>query len=96
MRKLFLSAGHSLNESGAVTNNFKEANLTIELRDLIAAEIKKINSLAYIKLDSDTMSLKGYISELNKQVVSNDIIVDLMQQVLKLLYLFVLPLKSMY
>jgi N-acetylmuramoyl-L-alanine amidase len=43
MRKLFLSAGHSLNETGAIANNFKEADLTIDLRNLIAQEIRLLN-----------------------------------------------------
>ena len=77
MRKLFLSAGHSLNETGAIANNFKEADLTIDLRNLIAQEIRRLNSLAYVQLDSDKMSLRTYVAELSKKISPNDIIIDI-------------------
>ena len=35
MRKIFVTAGHNRNDAGAVHNGVKEADLTMELRDLI-------------------------------------------------------------
>lgn len=42
MKKLFLSAGHGGTDVGPVGNGYREADLTIELRDLITKHLKRL------------------------------------------------------
>ena len=56
---IFLSAGHHNKDAGAVANGFKESELTKELRDLIASEIKRIGGS--VMLDNDNETLSEYI-----------------------------------
>ncbi len=63
---IFLSAGHFLQDPGAVANGSQENQLTIELRDLV---VKHLISLGQVpgknfKIDSDDWDLKTYISKL--------------------------------
>lgn len=41
--KVLISAGHSDTDKGSIANNYKEADLTLELRDLIIKNLKKLN-----------------------------------------------------
>lgn len=65
---IFLSAGHHLNDSGAVANGFKEADLTIEIRGLITKELDA-KGYKYI-LDRDTETLSQYISRIKPSIGS--------------------------
>ena len=48
MRTIFLSAGHGGNDVGAVGNGYKEADLTIELRDLTLKYLKQLGAKVVI------------------------------------------------
>jgi N-acetylmuramoyl-L-alanine amidase len=43
MKTLIIGAGHGGNDSGAVGSGFKERDLTIEFRNLLVAELKKLS-----------------------------------------------------
>lgn len=70
---IFLSAGHHLKDAGAVANGFKEADLTIELRGLIAKELDA-KGYKYI-LDDDRETLTQYINRIKPG--SGSVICDL-------------------
>lgn len=73
--KLFIIAGHSLNDSGAVANGYKESQLTMELRGLIA---KHIDSFTFdVHLDNDSKSLSEVIRWVNNNSDANDLLIDL-------------------
>lgn len=63
-----ISAGHHSKHSvkpdpGAVGNGYKEGDLTIELRDLVCAELDRLG-VAYVK-DSDQETLGQYLKRIN-------------------------------
>ncbi len=64
MLKSFVSAGHHKNDSGAVNKelNLKEADLTIEFRDMVIAELEKLGA-TYTK-DKDDETLGQYLSRI--------------------------------
>ncbi len=61
---IFISAGHNpkgiKTDPGAVANGYREADLTIEIRDLVCAELDRLG-VKYIK-DLDTETLGQYLS----------------------------------
>ena len=60
---IYLSAGHFFGDPGAINaTGVKEADLTMELRSLIAAELTKLG--ASFVLDKDTENLSQYISRI--------------------------------
>lgn len=59
---IYLSAGHHLNDAGAVSNGFKESLLCIELRDLIKVELDKAG-YTYIS-DRDYETLTTYLNRI--------------------------------
>lgn len=78
MNKIYLIAGHNSRDSGAIalhkeTGTIKESDLTIELRNLIKSYIRYES----IVTDNDNNSLVDVIKEVNKNITSNDILVDL-------------------
>ena len=66
---IFLSAGHNSKSTsvkqdpGAIGNGYKEGDLTIEFRDLVAHELD-ILSAKYVK-DSDDETLQQYVNRIN-------------------------------
>lgn len=68
--KIYLCAGHHKNDTGAVCGQWKEADLTIELRDLIAQKISVIK-------DNDFQTLAQLVKELVNNSKMNDVICDL-------------------
>lgn len=76
MRKIFLLAGHHLNDSGAVGNGYKENNLTIELRGLVTSAVRRIFPEGQIVNDSDGDTLATVISRVNKVVSTDDILIE--------------------
>lgn len=66
---IFLSAGHNSKsitvkqDPGAIGNGYKEGDLTIEFRDLVAHELDLLG-IKYIK-DSDDESLQQYVNRIN-------------------------------
>jgi N-acetylmuramoyl-L-alanine amidase len=75
MRKLFLIAGHGGTDPGASGNGYLEKNLTIELRKLIDAELKKIGITAIV--DSDENYLAHTMRWLRGKFGSKDVILDI-------------------
>jgi N-acetylmuramoyl-L-alanine amidase len=59
---IYLSAGHHLGDSGAVSNSYKESQLCIELRDLVKIELDKAG-YAYIS-DKDYETLSAYLNRI--------------------------------
>lgn len=72
---IFLSAGHHLGDSGAVSGQNKESQLTIELRELVDQELKAKN-FQTIK-DKDTETLSQYISRISKSVGTGSVVCEL-------------------
>lgn len=75
MKKLFITAGHSLNKAGASANGLKEERLTIEMRDLIADKLRAWGYEAWT--DNDKDSLSTVISKINKVATPDDILFDI-------------------
>ena len=59
---IFISAGHFKKDPGAVANGYKEAELTIEFRDLIIAELEKLG--AKFISDRDDENLGEYLGRI--------------------------------
>lgn len=69
---IFLSAGHHKKDPGAVANGFKEADLTMELRDLIVAELEDRGQKRGINFitDKDEETLGQYLSRIKPGTAS--------------------------
>lgn len=75
MKKLFTTAGHSHNQSGASATGLREERLTIEMRDLI---VDQLRAWGYeVVTDNDNDSLSTVISKIKKEATSNDILLDI-------------------
>lgn len=74
-RKVIVSAGHGGTDSGAVGNGYVERDLTIELRDLVVAELSALG----IKADTDPNqnALKETLAWLRGRFGSKDILFDI-------------------
>lgn len=63
---IFISAGHNNKglriDPGAVGNGFKEADLTVEIRNLVIAELKRLNT-PYVS-DNDDERLGTYLERI--------------------------------
>ena len=75
MRKIFLSAGHGGVDVGAVGNGYREADLTIELRDLIAENLISfgINPIT----DDNRNALAQTMRFFQNKVAKDSILVDI-------------------
>lgn len=64
---VFISAGHNPKgikvDPGAIGNGYREADLTVEFRDLVISELKKLN-LPKIIVDNDTETLAEYLNRI--------------------------------
>ena len=74
-RKIILSAGHGGTDPGASGNGYVERELTIELRDLIAAELKLLNISPL--MDDNRNALSQTLAWLRGKFGSKDILVDI-------------------
>jgi N-acetylmuramoyl-L-alanine amidase len=80
--KVYLIAGHSLLDSGAIIERedlfkvIKESQLAIQLRDLIKVYLETYNNVKVIT-DDDNLNLREVISEINKSITKNDILIDI-------------------
>ena len=74
-RKIFLSAGHGGTDSGAVGNGYVERDLTIDLRNHVARELKALGIIASI--DSDKNALAQTLAWLRGKFGSRDILLDI-------------------
>ena len=74
-RKIIISAGHGGTDPGASANGYVERELTIELRNLIIAELKllKINPL----VDDDKNALAQTLAWLRGKFSGKDILFDI-------------------
>lgn len=82
MKKIYLIAGHHNNDPGAVSKHLElggkitEAELCIELRDLVCSYFKQSNDTEVIK-DNDNHTLKQVLDSINQSINKNDILIDL-------------------
>lgn len=82
MSRIYLIAGHHKNDPGAVSfheslgGRISEAELTIELRDLIYHYFKQHNDTEVV-VDNDNHTLQQVLNEINKTVKKEDLIVDI-------------------
>lgn len=74
-RKIFLSAGHGGTDSGAVGNGYVERDLTIDLRNHIARELKAIGVVPSI--DDDRNALSKTLAWLRGKFKAKDILFDI-------------------
>lgn len=78
---IYLIAGHHNEDPGAVSKHtvgtIKEADLTKELRDLIYQYLVDIESINDIKRDNDSTVLSKLISDLDKVITTEDLLVDI-------------------
>jgi N-acetylmuramoyl-L-alanine amidase len=75
MAKIYLSAGHSVKQPGASGNGYKEHELAIELRQLIATELELLGNKPI--LDSNDNALSHSIAFFKNLVGANSIVVDI-------------------
>jgi N-acetylmuramoyl-L-alanine amidase len=74
-RKLIISAGHGGTDSGAVGNGYIERDLTIELRNLIVAELSSLGVKA--ETDPNQNALKETLAWLRGKFGSRDVLLDI-------------------
>lgn len=72
--KLYPLAGHHNNDSGAVSNGVKEAELTKELRNLITCELAKLGFLDF-QTDNDNDTLGVVINKIAP--TKDDVVFDI-------------------
>jgi len=75
MRKIIISSGHGGIDSGAVAQGYKEADLAIELRDLIVKELNLLGAKAVI--DKNSNALKESIAFFKTLLTGKDIAFDI-------------------
>ena len=75
MRTIFLSAGHGGNDVGAVGNGYNEADLTIELRDLVLKCLKQLG--AKVVIDDNKNALAQTITFFKNKVAKDSILLDI-------------------
>jgi N-acetylmuramoyl-L-alanine amidase len=80
--KLFVIAGHHHDDPGAISNHeslggrVKEADLTIELRELVIGNFKMHNGNPVIR-DNDRHDLRTVIARINEEIGDHDIMIDI-------------------
>lgn len=63
---IYLSAGHSNSDPGAVANGYKEADIAVELRNLISEELKKLHVDHVCDSNlANNLDLKSTINKIN-------------------------------
>ena len=73
-KRLYLIAGHGGSDPGAISNGYKEADLTIEFRDLLRKELEK----DYIVLiDGNTSLLNQVLTWLKERLTSKCLLIDI-------------------
>jgi N-acetylmuramoyl-L-alanine amidase len=72
MKRIFIEAGHNNSDCGAIGNGFKEADLTKEARNGIAAVLKASNFKGEVILGSDAHSLGSTINYFNSHKPTKD------------------------
>lgn len=73
---IYLIAGHSDTDPGAVSNGLKEADLTKKVRDLVYTRIKELSPKIFVTKDNDKDSLSKVISKIKPNIKNDDVLVD--------------------
>lgn len=74
---IFLTAGHHNNDSGAIGNDYKESDLTKEIRDLTLTRIKQLSPHTKVWADNDNDTLSQVIAKVKALATAKDIWVEL-------------------
>lgn len=74
---IYLIAGHSNFDSGAVSNGLKEADLTKRIRDLIYIRIKQLSPAELVTKDDDKDTLNQVIAKIKPRITSKDVLLDI-------------------
>lgn len=78
MKRIFVTAGHDpVLDPGACANGVREADLTVELRDLVVRELLAIGSGAVIYTEPPRTTLTQVWTWLFGKVTNNDIAIDI-------------------
>lgn len=77
MGKIFLTAGHYDQDSGATAQGFKENKLTIELRDMTYEQIKRVDPEAEVWRDNDSDNLSKVIAKIKEIATAEDLLVEI-------------------
>lgn len=80
MKKIFVIAGHSDTDSGAVATHdylVKEADYTKKLKYLIVEYFKAFNDSVEVFVDDDKDNLQTVINKINKIIKADDLLIDL-------------------
>lgn len=80
MKKIFVIAGHSNTDPGAVATHdylVKEATYTKRLRYLITEYFKAFNDSVEVFIDDDKDNLQTVINKINKDVKAGDLVIDI-------------------
>ena len=72
---IYLGAGHHNYDPGAAANGYQENKLTIELRDMIASEIKRLYPGSELSLDDDSETLSQYLNRINTN--DSDVVLEI-------------------
>jgi len=76
-KRIFLTAGHNLKDPGAIGNGYKENELTIEIRDMIAERINSLDPSIEVWVDDDNDTLAQVISKIKKVATPQDYLLEL-------------------
>lgn len=74
---IYIVAGHSNSDSGAISNGLKEADLTKRIRDLIYTRIKELQPKALVTKDDDKDTLSQVIAKIKPKITSKDVLLDI-------------------
>lgn len=74
---IYIIAGHSNSDSGAISNGLKEADLTKRIRDLIYTRIKELQPKALVTKDDDKDTLSQVIAKIKPRITAKDVLLDI-------------------
>lgn len=76
MKKLFLTAGHHLKDSGAIANKKQENILTLEFMNLVTTFLKELNPDIEVWNDDFKLTLSEVISKVKEKGTSKDLWIE--------------------
>lgn len=80
MRRIFISAGHTNvpgKDRGASGNGYVEGDLTVEFRDMVVDELKKIDNTVKVSIDANGNALKESLRYFRNLVSPKSLVVDI-------------------
>lgn len=77
MATIFLTAGHHFNDSGAVSNGYKENMLNIEFRNLVTKELISIDPNVKVWNDNDNLTLSQVIKAITGLATTEDLLLEI-------------------